>query len=146
MVEIAFDERVVNARFGDFDGDGRADLMTATIAGMPPAEDRQLHVFLQREDGSFDATPDRQMAIPEFSAMYDIADVKGTPGEEIVFLRPDRVTIASLAGEATQRWDITVPPPRPLPQPVTSADSIPFSSCTTTSMPNRGFSCRKSVH
>ena len=111
LTEIPFSERVVTARFGDFDGDGRADLMTATIAGMPPAEERRVQIFLQRADGSYPTNPDRQMAVPEFSAMYDIADLKGTPGDELVFLRPDRITIASLAGEATQRWDIAIPPP-----------------------------------
>ncbi len=111
IAEIPFDERVVSGHFGDFNGDGRADLMTATIAGMPPAESREILVFLQRYDGSFSGNPDRRMAVPEFSAMYDIADLKGTPGDEIVFLRPDRITIASVAGEATQRWDIAIPPP-----------------------------------
>lgn len=109
--EIAFDDRVVTGRFGDFNGDGRADLMTATIAGLPPAEEREIQVFLQRADGSFPDQPDRRMEIPGHSAMYDIADVKGTPGDEIVFLRPDRITIASVAGTATQRWDIAIPPP-----------------------------------
>ncbi|MEM9209252.1 MAG: hypothetical protein AAGA61_08390, partial [Pseudomonadota bacterium] len=61
ITELPVDGRVVTATFGDFDGDGRADLMTATIAGMPPAEDRQVQIFLQRPDGSFPAAPDRRM-------------------------------------------------------------------------------------
>ncbi|MEM9209304.1 MAG: VCBS repeat-containing protein, partial [Pseudomonadota bacterium] len=91
--------------------DGRADLMTATIAGMPPAEDRQVQIFLQRPDGSFPAAPDRRMEIPEYSALYDIADIKDTPGDELIFLRPDRITIVSLADEDTQRWDTVIPAP-----------------------------------
>lgn len=109
--EISHDGRAVSARFADFDGDGRKDLMIATLSGMPPEEQRSIRIHLQLPDGSFPGQPSRVVAIPEWSAVYDIADVKDTPGEEIVLLRPDAITILSIADTEVVEWTIPVEGP-----------------------------------
>ena len=100
--------RVVTARFGDFDGDDRQDLMIATLEGIPPSELRRIHVYLQRSDGQFPGSADHSIRIPQWSAVYDIADVKDSPGSELVLLRPDRITILSLADAGAAQWDLPV--------------------------------------
>lgn len=109
--EIASEGRVVSARFGDFDGDGRRDLMIATLAGIPPRESRTISVHLQRPDGGYPAAPNHRLPIPRFSAVYDVADLKDSPGDELVLLRPDRVTILSIADASAAQWDLPVPGP-----------------------------------
>ena len=49
--EISNEGRVVSAGFADFDGDGRKDLMIASLNGMPPEETRTVRVHLQNPDG-----------------------------------------------------------------------------------------------
>ena len=96
IVELSYQGRVVTADVADFDGDGRKDLMLVTFDGLPPAQVRTIHVFRQSEDGGFATVPDARIALPEWSAVYDIGDVLAAPGDELVLLRPDRVTVLSL--------------------------------------------------
>ena len=91
--------RVVTARFADFDGDGDKDLMLVTLEGLPPAQRRTVHVHSQVASGEFSASPRISVPLPEWSAVYDIADITESPGDELVLLRPDHVTVMSLAGE-----------------------------------------------
>jgi hypothetical protein len=109
--EISRDGRVVNARFADFDGDGRKDLMVATLAGMPPEEQRSIRIHLQNSDGSYPTDPSRVVPIPARSAVFDIADVKDVPGEELVLLRPDAITIVSIADTEIVEWHIPLAGP-----------------------------------
>ena len=106
--EISSEGRVVSARFADFDGDGCKDLMIASLNGIPPEEQRSIRVHLQNPDGSYPTIPSRVVTIPKWSAVYDIADVKDAPGEEIVLLRPDAITILSLADTEVVQWNIPV--------------------------------------
>lgn len=89
--------RSIAARIADFNGDGRADLMVVAVEGMPPNEERQVRVFLQGEDGSLPSVPSHSVALPEWSALYDLADLVAWPGVEMVLLRPDGVSLLSLA-------------------------------------------------
>lgn len=109
--EIPVRERVVAAEIADFNGDRRADLMIATIAGIPPDETRTIGVYLQQRNGALPIFPSRTIDVPEFSAVYDVGDVRDRPGHEILFLRPDRVTIASLAYDEPEFWDIVIDGP-----------------------------------
>jgi len=109
--EISNEGRVVSAGFADFDGDGRQDLMTASLNGMPPEETRAIRVHLQNPDGSYSTSPSHVIAIPKSSAVYDIADLKDTPGEELVLLRPDAITILSIADTEVVEWNIPVEGP-----------------------------------
>ncbi len=106
--EIASRGRVVSAQFGDFDGDGRTDLMIATLEGIPPTESRTISVHLQQPDGRFPDAPSHSLPVPRWSAVYDIADVNESPGEELVLLRPDRATILSIADASARQWDLPV--------------------------------------
>jgi len=109
--EVPVRERVVAAELADFNGDGRSDLMVATIDGIPPEERRRIRIFFRGRSGTLPPIPQRTLDIPPFSAMYDIADITDRPGEEIVFLRPDRVTIASLASKDPVFHDIAIDGP-----------------------------------
>jgi hypothetical protein len=109
--EISGDGRVVSTRFADFDGDGRKDLMIASLSGIPPEEQRNIRVHLQEPDGSYSASPSRVLTIPKWSAVYDIADLRDTPGEELVLLRPDAITILSIADAEVVEWNIPVEGP-----------------------------------
>lgn len=103
--------RVVTAQAADFDGNGRQDLMLVTLQGVPPNELRRISIYKQRSDGSYPAAPDFALPVPEFSAVYDLADLRPTPGVELVLLRPDSLRILSLADEHGTSWDLPVPGP-----------------------------------
>jgi len=107
LIELSVAGRVVTADFADFDGDGFEDLMIATLEGLPPSESRTISVFLH-DRGGFAATPSHRVTIPRLSAVYDLADLIDTPGDELVLLRPDRVTVISLAGASGERRDFPV--------------------------------------
>ncbi len=109
--EISSEGRVVSARFADFDGDGRKDLMIASLNGIPPEEQRSIRVHLQDPDGSYPTLPSHVVTIPQWSAVYDIADLKDAPGEELVLLRPDAITILSIADSEVVEWNIPVEGP-----------------------------------
>jgi hypothetical protein len=104
--------RSVAAELADLNGDGRLDLFVVVLLGLPPEETRDVRVYLQQPDGSFGATPDYTIALPRWSSVYDVADVADTfPGEELVLLRPDGVTLLSLAEAEGPSIDLTVPGP-----------------------------------
>ncbi|MGI9206298.1 MAG: FG-GAP repeat domain-containing protein [Woeseiaceae bacterium] len=109
--ELPGGSRVVTAHFADFNGDSRKDLMLATLKGVPPAETRTINVHFQRPDGTFPDVASRTVPIPPWSAVYDVADLKDTPGEELLLLRPDSITILSLANDSVARWDLPVDGP-----------------------------------
>jgi hypothetical protein len=104
--------RTVAAELADVDGDGRRDLFTVNLIGIPPEEERSIRVYLQRKDGSLPASPDRTVAVPRWSAVYDVADVRpDNPGVELVLLRPGGVTLLSLADDSGRHWDLPTPGP-----------------------------------
>ena len=106
--------RVVSAEFADFDGDGLKDLMIATLDGIPPTETREMHVYLRTQAGDLPDQPSYRVPIPEHSAVFDIADLRDTPGDELVVLRPDGVTILSLGADDTESWHLPVDGPTTL--------------------------------
>ena len=107
--ELAYSGRVVTAGFADFNGDGAGDLMLVTLDGIPPSEVRTLHIHYQQPGGIFPAEADRDIAIPPQTAVYDIANVSEAPGEELLLLRPDAVSILSAGNGEIVDW--AVPPP-----------------------------------
>ena len=114
VTEIPTVGRVVTAQFADFDGDGDKDLMLVTLEGIPPTQSRTIHVYVQSSDGVFPELPTHSVELPDWSAVYDIADIRDTPGDELILLRPDRVTVLSLAAADGARWDWPVDGPTTL--------------------------------
>ncbi len=109
--EVASQGRVVTANFADFDGDRQTDLMVVTLEGIPPGETRTIRVYLRQDDGTFPPAPSHNITLPMWSTVYDVADLKDTPGDELVLLRPDGVTIFSIANESARQWDLPVSGP-----------------------------------
>jgi hypothetical protein len=97
--------RVVTADLADFDGDGRHELMLVTLDGMPPDEVRTIHVYRQERTGRFASSPEFDVIVPSDVAIYDIADIKDAPGDELILLCPDRVTVLSVSAGNGERWE-----------------------------------------
>ncbi len=106
--------QVVTADLADFDGDGSKELMLVTLDGMPPDEIRTIHIHSQAAPGRFSDTADFRVRVPPDGAIYDIADLDDTPGDELIVLRPDRVTVMSLSGAAAERRDWLIDGPTTL--------------------------------
>ena len=112
ITEFASEGRSVAAEFAELNGDGRIDLFVVALIGIPPEERRTIRVYLQRPDGSFGADPHHAVSLPRWSAVYDVADLREeSPGEELVLLRPDGVTLLSLADTSGTRWQLPVSGP-----------------------------------
>jgi hypothetical protein len=89
--------RTVTAALADLDGDGRQDLLQAVTFDMPPDERRVVRVYPQDSEGRIPDTPALEFAIAPRSAAYDIADVAGGPGSELLMLRPRGIEVISFA-------------------------------------------------
>ena len=82
----------------DLDGDGRLDLLAAYRTGLPPYQKRFLAVFWN-QGRTFSARPDAVIALDErTSCAFDVADVDGQPGAEILMVTPAGVQARSLRG------------------------------------------------
>ena len=108
MSELTTEGRVVTTSFADFNGDQRQDLMVVTFAGVPPEDSRIIWVHLRDRDGSLPAAASHSLELPGLSTVYDVADLKDTPGEELLLLRPDGVTIISIANRSGPQWHLPV--------------------------------------
>jgi hypothetical protein len=95
--QIPSEGRSVAAELADFDGDGRVDLLQAVVFDMPPSERRLLRVYLQRADGQIPERYDLEVPVPEASAAYDVANVDGAPGNEVLLLQPRGVSILAFS-------------------------------------------------
>jgi len=111
---IANQGRSVAVEFAELNGDARTDLMVVTLIGIPPEETRSVRVYLQKPDGSLPRAPDHVIELPQWSAVYDLADLKESPGQELVLLRPDGVTLLSLADASGRSWHLPVSGPTTL--------------------------------
>lgn len=109
ILEVASPERVVQANLADLDGDGRGDLVWISSRGLPPQEQRELRVHLGGADGMPAASFSWRAALPDGAAAYDLAELDGRPGVELLLLRRDRVTAFSLSGGEPSFRDVLVP-------------------------------------
>ncbi len=104
--------RAVAAELAELNGDGRTDLFIVSLDGVPPKDERLFAVYLQRKDGSLPTTPDYRVPVPQWSTVYDVAEVRDDmPGAEIVLLQPDAVTLLSLASPEGLQHKLPVPGP-----------------------------------
>lgn len=108
FLEVASPGRTAAAEIADFDGDGRADLLAVTFSGLPPVESRQVRVFYQREDGTLPAQPSWVGALPAGAAVYDLADLPGSPGTDLILLTRDGMSILSFAQRTVARRDVAI--------------------------------------
>jgi hypothetical protein len=109
VIELADPGRTVTAEISDLDGDGRRDLLQVVIRGIPPEERRILRVRLQRADGGVPEAPSFELALPPGAAAFDLADVRDTPGEELLLLRAHDLLVLSLAAPGAPRWSYPLP-------------------------------------
>ena len=109
IAELPGSGRIVAAEFADLDGDGRTDLFSVSLDGVPPNERRELQVRFQREDGSLLAQPDIRSSAVAGAAAFDVADLPDGPGQEILLLRGPGVSVLSFANRELKQREIGVP-------------------------------------
>jgi hypothetical protein len=108
---IASTGRTVAAEIADVDGDGQAEVVTIAIRGAWPDESRTIEVRRRAADGAIAATPTWTVPLPEAATSYDVAELDGVAGAELLFLERDGVRVLSLAnGDAAWRM-LRVPAP-----------------------------------
>jgi len=99
--------RTAAAAIGDFDGDGRQDLLRVAFSGLPPGERRVLRVHLQSREGGVSRLPSFEVPLPS-AAAYDVADVLPEPGEELILLVREGLLVVSLAREGAPRRELKI--------------------------------------
>jgi hypothetical protein len=101
-IELPASGKTVAAELVDADGDGRTDVLAIAYVGVPPREQRWIRIYRQQPDGTLATTP-VEIPVPADTAGYDTADVDRAPGEELLLVRPEGVSVLSFAG-ATPEW------------------------------------------
>jgi len=109
ILELPSPGRTSAAGFADLDGDGHTDIYAVSLAGIPPAERRELRIHFQQAGGTLSRTPDWTGAVLDGAAAFDVADLPDGPGEELLLLRRHRVTVLSFAGRSIARRDLVIP-------------------------------------
>jgi hypothetical protein len=106
--EIPTRGRAVAADLTDLDGDGRTDLLEVAFVGLPPAEEREIRIRLQREDGSLPDAPDHVFALPAGAAAYDLARLPDRAGEQMLLLGSEGLSVLALEGARLARRELRV--------------------------------------
>jgi hypothetical protein len=89
---------VVVVTAADLDGDGKLDIIAGYTTGVGPGVKRSLAVFWNR-GGSFGTAPDLALSLDEVEAFgFDVADVDGQPGDELLLVTPKGVIARSFRG------------------------------------------------
>ena len=102
--------RVVQADLVDLDGDGVGDLLWTGVRGLPPEEERTLHVHYREAPAAhLSQTPHLARALPPGVAAYDLAELDGRPGLELLLLRRHAIELLSLHGREVRSETIPVP-------------------------------------
>ncbi|NNL67221.1 MAG: VCBS repeat-containing protein, partial [Myxococcales bacterium] len=109
VVEVAAPGRTATAGLADLDGDGRADLYSVSLTGIPPDARRELRVHFQSPDGSFADRPELRRPLDEDAAAYDVAELDGKPGLEFLQLGRHAVSVLSLRGRKPVRRELRIP-------------------------------------
>jgi VCBS repeat protein len=92
---VVGDVRHVNA--ADLDGDGKLDLVAVTVRGEGENAERAIAIFWNR-GGSFSPHPDVVVPAPADLCAFDLADVDGQAGAELVEVTPSGIRLQSWVG------------------------------------------------
>lgn len=91
---LEFEGRLRSGAIADFDADGRIDIGVLLSAERDPT-DLRLATCLQGDAGF--AGPCPTIRIPSEARAFDVADIDGAAGAELVILTPDGLRVASFA-------------------------------------------------
>ena len=108
-LEIPSSGRTVAVDTADLDGDGRPDLLEFAYLGVPPDEQRLLRIRYRQSDGALPEIPDRVLPIPPETAAYDLADLPGEPGEQLLLLRPWGLSVLSFGNRQLGQRELRLP-------------------------------------
>jgi hypothetical protein len=109
IFEISTDSRVVQADLVDVDGDGRGDLVWTGTTRLPPNERRRLHVHYGQDPMGFSAAAETTVTLPSQVGAYDLVDVDGVPGVEVLLLRRREIRVWSFGGRTHAQTKIPIP-------------------------------------
>jgi FG-GAP-like repeat/FG-GAP repeat len=121
-LQVLGDVVVVTA--ADLDGDGKLDILVGYTSGVGPSTKRSLAIFWNR-DGVFGTAPDLALSLDEGEVFgFDLAEVDGQPGDELLLITPEGVLSRSFRGRVaglpvklvTQATAFTRPAPGAFPR------------------------------
>lgn len=97
VTELAAAGRVADLRFGDVDGDGRADALLTVVSGSGSALQRQIQVHLQGPAG-FSRAANGMLTAARDVLFADVADVEGDSALELLTVDTQGVNASSWRG------------------------------------------------
>jgi len=97
--QLSVDGRVAGVNAADLDGDGKLDLIAGVLKGSGDKTRRSLAVFWNR-GGAFAGKPDLIIPLDADVCAYDLADIDGQPGAELLAITATGVRAHSLATRA----------------------------------------------
>jgi len=109
IIELPSPGRTATAGFADLDGDGRTDVFAVALTGVPPNDHRELRVHFQGEDGRLPTSPSWSGEVIRGSGAYDVADLPDGPGQELLLLQANGVSVLSFPERELVRREIGFP-------------------------------------
>lgn len=100
LQRLSVEGDVLDLVAADLDGDGRKDLVAPYLVGVPPAQKRFVAIFWNGPQG---LSPKPDLVLPlegEAACAYDVAEVDGQPGSELLLIGPRGVSARSFRGRA----------------------------------------------
>ena len=98
LQRLSVEGDVLELLAADLDGDGRKDLIAPYLVGVPPAQKRFIAIFW---NGARGLSPKPDLVLPlegEAACAFDVAEVDGQPGDELLLIGPRGVTARSFRG------------------------------------------------